>query len=67
MSHVVIYNCSCSRFGSDVQMSAVRFDGYGKNFAKSIKQSPDALIQVINYLILIVIVSGLITQKNVKI
>ena len=34
------------RFGSDLQLTGVTFDGYGKNFAKSIKQSPDALIQV---------------------
>ncbi|KAF6034717.1 hypothetical protein EB796_006976 [Bugula neritina] len=33
-------------FGSDVQLTAHNFTGYGKNFAKSVKQSPDALIQV---------------------
>ncbi|XP_067931343.1 carnitine O-acetyltransferase-like isoform X2 [Watersipora subatra] len=33
-------------FGADVQLTGHIFDGFGKNFAKSIKQSPDALIQV---------------------
>lgn len=34
------------RLGSDVQLTAHTFQGFGKNFSKSIKQSPDALIQV---------------------
>jgi len=36
-----------SRFGGDVQLTMKVFDQFGKNFAKSIKQSPDALFQVI--------------------
>lgn len=43
---LIFFLALSARFGGDVQLTGMTFTGFGKNFAKSIKQSPDAMIQV---------------------
>ena len=42
---IAVFVDSCCSLIHDVNLEIIRFPEYGKNFAKSVKMSPDAFIQ----------------------